>query len=165
RMTGQHAGEGPAMRREVVSVSVVVGCAAILPPVAAAPAPFQRADRLAKSATRQDRTKLQGTWYTVGISYSGGSNATEDPDDTITYDGDSYVQRINGQVYQAGTFVIVDARASPRQIEYYCTQGSLSGYHFRSIYTIDGDEHRVCSDNGNDRRPKALAGTAGFLRV
>jgi uncharacterized protein (TIGR03067 family) len=153
------------MRRGIVSVAVVIGCAAILPPVAAAPAPFQRSDRSARVAAREDRKKLQGTWYTAAISYSGGSTAMEDPDDTITYDGDSYVQRINGRVWQAGTFVIVDARASPRQIEYHCTQGVHAGIHFRSIYSIDGDRHRLCSDDGNDRRPKAFAGTSGFLRV
>ena len=152
------------MRRGFVSVAIV-GCAAILPPVAAAPAPFQRSDRSVKSAARQDRAKLQGTWYTAAISYSGGSTAREDPDDTITYDGDRYVQRYNGQVTQAGTFVVVDATASPRQIDYFCTQRSASGMHFRSIYSIDGDEHRLCSDNGNDRRPRELAGTHGFSRV
>jgi uncharacterized protein (TIGR03067 family) len=64
-----------------------------------------------------------------------------------------------------GHHAIVDATASPRQIEYRCTEGGLKGKLFRSIYALDGDEHRICSDNANDNRPKEFTGKAGFLRV
>ena len=69
---------------------------------------------------------LQGTWYTVSIAYSGRSYWV-DKGDTFSYEGDRYVQRQNGQVYQAGTFAIVDATASPKQIEYVCTEGAWKG--------------------------------------
>jgi uncharacterized protein (TIGR03067 family) len=59
----------------------------------------------------------------------------------------------------------VDATADPKQIEYRCTEGACKGLHFRSIYSLDGDEHQVCSDDGNDRRPKKVSPAAGFLRV
>jgi uncharacterized protein (TIGR03067 family) len=147
-------------------VSVFLGYAAILLPIQAAPAPFPRSVASPKTAAaRKDRQKLQGTWYTVMISYSGGTAYRADKTDTITYDGDRYVQRENGRLTQAGTFAIVDATASPKRIEYVCTEGAQKGLLFRSIYVLDGDEHRVCSDDANDRRPTRFAGTAGFLRV
>ena len=126
------------MRHGVVCVAAVVGCAAILLPIAAAPAPLPRPARPPKdSAVKRDQAKLQGTWYTASIAYPGGHGG-EDRRDTITYQGDRYTQRQNGQVYQAGTFAIVDATASPRQIDYRCTEGDLKGKRFRSIYTLDG---------------------------
>jgi uncharacterized protein (TIGR03067 family) len=148
------------MRRVVVSIVAVVGCVAIVLPTPAAPLPFKPTP---KEAARKEKVRLQGTWYTVSISY-GGTNIGEDRGDTITYAGDRFIQRRNGMVWQAGTFVIVDATAKPRQIEYACTLGDLTGKRFRSIYTLDGDEHRICSDDANDRRPKDFSGTAGFLR-
>jgi uncharacterized protein (TIGR03067 family) len=159
------AEEESAMRHGVVHVVAVIGCAAILLPIAAAPAPFERSVRSPKAAARKDRKKLQGTWYTVLITYRGGTADREDKGDTITYEGDRYVQRYNGRVSQAGTFRIVDATASPRQIEYRCTEGDLKGKLFRSIYTLEGNEHQICSDDANDNRPREFSGKVGFLRV
>src|SRR5262249_37900589 len=109
--------------------------------------------------------KLQGSWYTVSIAYPGDSAVRSDKGDTIIYVDNRYVQSQNGRVFQAGTFAIVDATTSPKQIEYRCTEGALKGKRFRSIYTLDGDEHQICSDNANDNRPKRFSGKAGFLRV
>jgi uncharacterized protein (TIGR03067 family) len=150
------------MRRGVVYV-VAFGCAAILLPIAAAPAPFKRF--APNDAAKKDQSKLQGTWYTVSTAYGLGAASGEDKGDTITYEGNKYVQRQNGRVYQVGTFAIVDATANPKQIEYTCTEGDHKGLHFRSIYTLDGDEHQICSDNANDKRPKEFSRLAGFLRV
>jgi uncharacterized protein (TIGR03067 family) len=150
------------MRRVVISIVAVVGCAASVVPTPAAPLPFTWS--AAKDAARKEHARLQGTWYTVAIGYGGRSYAT-DRGDTITYEGNRYIQRQNGRVYQAGTFVIVDTTATPKQIEYTCTDGDLKGKRFRSIYTLDGDDHRICSDNANDNRPKDFTATAGFLRA
>jgi uncharacterized protein (TIGR03067 family) len=152
------------MRDGIAYFAAVVGCAVILLPVPAAPAPFNRS-RLKDAAAKKDWKKLQGTWYTVSIAYPGDSAIRPDKGDTITYQGDKYVQCHDGQVFQAGTFAIVDAKASPKQIEYRCTEGGLKRRLFRSIYTHDGDEHRICSDNANDNRPKQFSGKVGFLRV
>lgn len=116
------------------------------------------------AAARKDFLMLQGTWHTVSIAY-GDTNLGEDKDDTITYEGDKFVQRRGGQVWQAGTFKIVDATSNPKQIDYVATEGDLKGTHWRSIYTLEGESHRLCSDDGNDSRPKEFSGRSGFLRV
>jgi uncharacterized protein (TIGR03067 family) len=117
-----------------------------------------------EAAAAKDLEMLQGTWYTVSIAYE---NVVTGPDrtDTFTYEGNRYIQKQNGQVYQAGRFKIVDATAHPKQIEYLCTEGGLKGKTFRSIYTLDGDRHQVCSDGANDNRPTEFSGKDGFLRV
>jgi uncharacterized protein (TIGR03067 family) len=150
------------MRYGVVYLAAF-GWATILVPIPAAPAPFNRSRP--KDATKKDWKKLQGTWYTVSIAYPGDSATRSDKGDTITYQGNKYFQSENGQVFQAGTFAIVDATTSPKQIEYRCTEGGLKGKHFRSIYTLDGDDHQICSDNANDNPPKQFSGKVGFLRV
>jgi uncharacterized protein (TIGR03067 family) len=116
------------------------------------------------AAARKDRQKLQGTWYTVATSH-GDTRTGEDRTETITYAGDRFVQKRGGQLWQAGLFKIVDATSKPRQIDYYCTQGEFQGTHWRAIYTLDGREHQICADDGDDDRPGEFSGKVGFHRV
>ncbi len=120
--------------------------------------------RIRAAAAKKDLERLQGTWYTVAVRYKGTATG-EDRSDTITYEGTEFVQRRNGGVWSAGTFAIVDATADPKQIEYTVTEGQSKGLHFRSIYTLDGDDHQICSDDGNNNRPTQFSAKAGFLRV
>jgi uncharacterized protein (TIGR03067 family) len=116
------------------------------------------------AAAKKDVENLQGTWYTVSIS-SGDTTTGEDKTDTITYEGDKYVQKRGGQVWQAGTFKIVDATSNPKQIDYFTTEGEYKGTHWRSIYTLNGTDHQICTDDGKDNRPKEFSGKGGFHRV
>src|SRR5262245_25080520 len=120
--------------------------------------------RVRAAAARKELEKLQGTWYTISTSHQGAATG-EDRTDTITYEGTEYVQRRNGQEWAAGTIEIVDATVSPKQIEYTPTWGLGKGMQFRSIYTLDGDDHQICSDDGNNNRPREFSGKAGFHRV
>jgi uncharacterized protein (TIGR03067 family) len=120
--------------------------------------------RMRAAAAKKELQKLQGTWYTVSTNYRGTATG-EDKTDTITYEGDEYVQRRNGHVWAAGTIAIVDATATPKQIEYTVTAGENKGLLVRSIYTLDGDDHQICSDEGNNSRPTEFSGKSGFLRV
>jgi uncharacterized protein (TIGR03067 family) len=120
--------------------------------------------RIRAAAAKKDLEKLQGTWYTASVNHRGAV-AGEDRADTITYEGTEYVQRRNGREWAAGTLAIVDATVSPKQIDYTVTHGENKGVTFRSIYTLDGDDHQICSDQGNNGRPTEFSGKSGFLRV
>ena len=120
--------------------------------------------RLRAAAAKKDLAKLQGTWYTVSINHRGTAGG-EDRTDTITYEGTEYVQRRDGEEWAAGTVTIMYATASPKRIDYTATYGPQKGLHVRSVYALDGDEHRICSDEGNNNRPRELSGKAGFLRL
>lgn len=120
--------------------------------------------RIRGAAARRELDKLQGTWYTVSV-LSKNAVSGEDKTDTITYNGNQYVQKRNGRVWAAGTVEVVDPTASPKQIDYLVTEGQYKGFRFRSIFTCDGDEHRICSDDGNNQRPTEFSGKAGFLRI
>jgi uncharacterized protein (TIGR03067 family) len=116
------------------------------------------------TAARKDLEKLQGTWYTTAIQYPG-TTAGEDRFDTITYEGTKYIQRRNGYVFSVGTIEIVDATAKPKRIDYFGADGVMKGTHVYSIYTLDGEEHAVCSSQAPSDRPGEFSSKAGYLRV
>jgi uncharacterized protein (TIGR03067 family) len=120
--------------------------------------------RMRAAAATKELARLQGTWYTVSIR-SGAAASGEDRTDTITYEGTEYVQRRNGREWAAGTIAVVDALARPTQIDYSVTHGENKGFVFRSVYTLDGEVHQICSDQGNNKRPTEFSGKSGFLRV
>jgi hypothetical protein len=51
-------------------VAAIVGCVAVLPPMPAGPAPFERPARSSPkaAAARKDWRQLQGAWYTVSTA-------------------------------------------------------------------------------------------------
>jgi uncharacterized protein (TIGR03067 family) len=120
--------------------------------------------RARAAAARADLEKLQGTWYTAAIQYSGGTIG-ENRFDTMTYEGTRYIQRRNGYVTAVGTIEIVDATAKPKQIDYVATEGTVKGLRQCGIYTVDGENHAICSGAGPETRPGEFGGKAGFLRV
>ena len=123
----------------------------------------RRARGVVHSVTaRADLAKLRGTWYTVSVSYAGATTGVEKRD-IITYDGTKYTQSRAGRVIDEGTIEIINAADRPKQIDYTVTDGLNKGLHCRSIYTADGDEHKICSVQG--ARPAEFSGAAGFYRV
>ena len=68
-------------------------------------------------------------------------------------------------MFSEGTIEIVDATAQPKRIDYFASAGTGTGGHVCSIYTLNGEEHAICSGNGPDGRPKEFKGAVGFLRV
>src|SRR5262245_23893708 len=115
-------------------------------------------------ANKRDREALQGTWYTVSTAH-GSTESGEDRTDTITYQGDTFFQERGPLIWAVGTFRIVDANANPKQIEYTYTAGTAKGTHCKSIYTLDGDNHQICTTTGSAERPNEFSSKAGFLRV
>jgi uncharacterized protein (TIGR03067 family) len=124
------------------------------------------AARLREVAGRRDLEKLQGTWYTVSTSYQG-TRTPENHNDTIAFEGNRYIQTLDGKLLAAGQITISDATANPKEIEYDATEGLYAG-QFWGIYTIDGSDLVLCSLQGNAAsaiRPSAFSDQVGFMRV
>jgi uncharacterized protein (TIGR03067 family) len=115
-----------------------------------------------EDAAKKDVERLQGTWYRVAFARKN-ARFGEDPDDTITYNGNEFTMKAYG-VTLAGTFEIVDATGEPKQMDLICTEGRHKGKRLRAIYRIEGDRLETCTDDGNDNRPKEFSGDAGFYR-
>jgi hypothetical protein len=83
----------------------------------------RRAERIVQSVTGRIRAalaekelkKLQGTWYTVSINYRGMATG-ENKADTITYEGNKYIQKLNGQVWAVGAILIVDCQSQANRV-------------------------------------------------
>jgi len=117
-----------------------------------------------EAAVKADIAALQGTWYMSTVA-EGVILLGENKNETITYEGNHYGQRRDGQVIAAGTFSIVDASAHPKRIDVQCTEGPSKGTYCRSIYTVSGDDYQICSDSGNDQRPQEFSGKSGLYRI
>jgi uncharacterized protein (TIGR03067 family) len=89
-----------------------------------------------EEAARKDREKLQGTWERVAF-LRGDTRLAEDPDDTITFEGDQFDQKFLGELRQANRFEIIDATTEPRQIDFFSTELKFKGLRYRGIYKIE----------------------------
>jgi uncharacterized protein (TIGR03067 family) len=124
---------------------------------------FRRFPSARDLAAKKEAEKLQGTWTRVSVA-NKATRIGASAGDTITYSGDTFTQKVNGTVIQAGTFKI-DPTANPKHLDYFVTQGKHKGIHYRSIYKIEGNLLHVCTDDGTTKRPKEFSGEAGFYRV
>ena len=118
--------------------------------------------RIRAAAAKADIEKLRGTWYIVSFSNQGVTTG-EDKTCTITYDGTKYTQRRGDQLLAEGVIEIVDVTARPKRIDYTVTGGLYKGLYVQSIYTVDGDDHQICSVAGT--RPTEFSGKAGSYYV
>jgi uncharacterized protein (TIGR03067 family) len=120
--------------------------------------------RRPQSPPRGVADRLQGTWARVSIQRGDrrfGASAT----DLLTFTGNRFEQRVDGTLKQAGTFSVVSADGDPIQIDLLCAEGPRKGTHYRCIARFEGDHLHLCTDDGDNARPKEFSGTAGFYRV
>jgi uncharacterized protein (TIGR03067 family) len=117
-----------------------------------------------EEAARKEAERLQGTWERVVVR--GFNRYGPDPNDILTFRGNRFGVKEKGKVTLAGTFEIVDAAARPKQMDLICTEGQYKGKRLRGAYGIGGDHLEICTDSGDDQRPKGLTsvGTLGFYR-
>jgi uncharacterized protein (TIGR03067 family) len=116
-----------------------------------------------KDPAKKDVEQMQGTWDRAAIVHRG-EHFLGNADDTVTYSGNQFTMKEYGAVTLAGTFEIVDAAASPKQMDLICTEGRHKGKRLRAIYRLDGDRLETCTDDGTDSRPKDFSGDTGFYR-
>ncbi len=149
------------MNCRIAYSGIVIASAALAFQAFAVPALKEREQAVAIRKATHD---ILGAWYTVSVA-DGNTNTGEDRGDIITYEGNRFSQKRNGQVYQSGTFEIVDATSNPKQIDFHVTEGAQKGRHFRAIFTQNGDSLIGCCDHGENDRPTEFSGQAGYYRV
>jgi hypothetical protein len=82
----------------------------------------------ASSCAEKELPRLRGTWYTVSVSWRG-MNTGEDKTDTITYEGDKFVQRRGGPFERLHT--------APIQTDHYIDEGAASGMRYYQVNAVD----------------------------
>jgi uncharacterized protein (TIGR03067 family) len=144
-----------------ISCFTVIGFAVCVLSASAVPALKEREEAAALKKANED---IRGSWYTVSIT-DKTSNTGEDRGDVITYEGNKFFQKRNGQVWRTGTFEIVDAKSKPMKIDYHISEGNQPGLHYRAIFSVSADSLIGCCDHGENSRPTEFSGEAGFYRV
>jgi uncharacterized protein (TIGR03067 family) len=139
----------------VMAMCVIgIGTAVILGrPTSTTAAPLPK-----EAAIKAMRERFQGTWKCVALHMQGMKS---ERDLTLTIKGDTWETRLDGQVYQSGTFKLVDLDASPRQIDWVMTSDALEegnkGITLHGIFMLDGDS--LCcvnSDAAVSTRPRVF---------
>jgi uncharacterized protein (TIGR03067 family) len=101
--------------------------------------------------------KLQGTWQFVSQEMDGKPRPKEElAKQTITFTGDKWTVRRDGEVVQAGTHKF-DPAKKPAQVDAPVTEGEGKGDTMLGIYELKGDTLRVCFDPKGKKRPTDFA--------
>jgi RNA polymerase sigma factor (sigma-70 family) len=125
--------------------------------------PAKQADPGAKDAEAKAATekavleRLQGTWKCVSMHCGG---AKSEPDLTCTIKGNTWETKLDGRVFQSGTFQLVDLDTSPKQIDWEITFAEAEedkGKTCRGIFMLDRDSLCwVASDAPKYPRPQSF---------
>jgi RNA polymerase sigma factor (sigma-70 family) len=110
-----------------------------------------------EAAIKAMEERLQGTWKCVS-THSNGMKS--DLDIIYTIKGNTWETKLDGKVFQSGTFKLVDLDASPKQIEWVITAAEAEdakGKTIHGIFMLDGDSlcWNTC-DAAKYPRPKAF---------
>jgi len=94
----------------------------------------------------------------------GGKSRTRDElaKQTITFAGDKWTVRRDGEVVQAGTHKF-DPGKKPPQVDAAVTEGEGKGFTMLGVYELKGDTLKVCFDPEGKERPTDFTGKAGRM--
>jgi RNA polymerase sigma factor (sigma-70 family) len=103
------------------------------------------------------QARLQGTWKCVSMHCGG---VKSEPDMTCTIKGNAWETKLDGRVYQSGTFKLVDLDANPKQIEWAITFAEAEEDKDKTchgIFMLDGASLCwVASDAAKYPRPQSF---------
>lgn len=124
----------------------------------------------AEVAAKKDFERLQGTWSTVSTELDGQQRAEAKKAEKVTFAGNKWTVKLDGEVSQEGTFKIVEAGGKFLKVDFLVTDGFKQGDTWISILQVDGDKLKWsgCYVSESKVRPKALATREGdgyFLRT
>jgi len=144
----------------VLGIGTAVG---LSQPTSTTAAPVPKKPDGKEAAINAMQERLQGTWKCTALHMQGMKS---ERDLTLTIKGDTWETRLDGQVYQSGTFKLVDPDASPRHIDWVMTSDTLEegnkGKTLHGIFMLDGDS--LCcvnSDAAVSTRPRVFVTEPG----
>lgn len=104
---------------------------------------------------------LQGTWVMTSIKGQPIPDAA--PQLRVTFTGDKYEQRLNGEVNERGT-IRMDASKKPATIDFVITEGEDAGKTQLGIIEVTGDTMRASlAEPAAPERPADFVAKDGVL--
>ena len=111
-----------------------------------------------------DKEKIQGTWALVALE-SGGQQIPVEviKDFKIVFKGNNISFILPGlNADQGGTFKL-DPTKSPKWMDVTHAQGDQKGQTAPGIYTLNGNELKLCAGGPTDKRPTEFVSKAGSM--
>ena len=97
---------------------------------------------------------LQGTWV---FTTTNGNDMTGQPEITITITDNKYVQTVNGEVVERGSFKIDDTK-KPMQVDLSIAEGQDAGKSQIGVFELSGGVLKTkMADAGITTRPTDFA--------
>ncbi len=147
-----------SVRSRVIGLGLVLGMAMI----AGGPAPTRAQEAAVVDAELKAQ---QGVWQVVAFVRDGQATEPETVAGiTRTVEGDRAVWRREGKSF-AGTRLVLDATASPRQIDVIPEGGRNQGERVPGIYKLDGDALTLCMADPGAPRPTEFTAEPGSRRT
>jgi uncharacterized protein (TIGR03067 family) len=105
---------------------------------------------------KKDLKALQGTWKVTKLTFDG----KDAPEDVVkkmvcTIKDDTYTMK-DGDKKESGTLKL-DPTEKPKTIDFVIKEGDDKGKTQHGIYTLDGDNLKICMAKPGKDRPKELS--------
>jgi uncharacterized protein (TIGR03067 family) len=121
--------------------------------------PDNRADE--KDDVAKEKKLLEGKWLVTALVKQGlESQDLKAGAMTITIQGDKMTARDKAKFVDESTFSI-DPSKNPREITITVRQEDKKAFSMNGIYSVTGDELRICIARPDDDRPKEFTSKEG----
>jgi uncharacterized protein (TIGR03067 family) len=108
-----------------------------------------------KAEIKKDMDKLQGTWDVVSLEVGGQKAPAEAlPQFRLTIKGDKMSHKGKQEGDTEETTFTIDPSKDPKTIDMTLKKGGQAGQIILGIYSIDGDNLKLCMNQPNLQRPK-----------
>lgn len=115
----------------------------------------------APAPKKTDNEKIQGTWAVVSAEADGKKLPPREVKDvTLVITADQIVFNLKGEEKKAGNYKLAPTK-SPKVIELTPLDGPDKGKPQRDIYELNGDQLKLCIQNGDGQPPTEFATKAG----
>ena len=147
------------MTRRIVPIAIALAVAAA--PLAAAPQPAQaQAQKQASAKPSPTLAAIQGVWVMTQVN--GQDTAGSGQEITITIKDSTYVQAVNGQVVEKGTFTIDEAK-KPMTIDISIVEGDDAGRTQLGVFELTGKTMKGKLADPGTARPSDFTVAEGFF--
>jgi uncharacterized protein (TIGR03067 family) len=116
--------------------------------------------------SKDDLTRLTGTWLTVSLVSDGKTLVGEKtpskdgPTTKLAYDGNKWMIKVGDRTVATG-IIKIDATKSPKQIDVMDASGTKNEKTRLGIYELDGDTYKYCIAAPGKPRPTEFASSVG----